>query len=169
MIKVYDLHKSYGKLKVLKGITTGISRGEVVVVIGASGSGKSTFLRCLNLLEVPQRGKIIIDGVNITDRNVNINLIRQDVGMVFQQFNLFPHKKVLDNITLALLKVKKMNKKESRELALELLNKVGLSDKADAYPRHLRVGSSRGSHRQGPGDASQVMLLMNPPLRLIRR
>ena len=92
MIKVYDLHKSYGKLKVLKGITTGISRGEVVVVIGASGSGKSTFLRCLNLLEVPQRGKIIIDGVNITDRNVNINLIRQDVGMVFQQFNLFPHK-----------------------------------------------------------------------------
>lgn len=143
MIEVYDLHKSFGKLEVLKGITTRIDRGEVVVLIGASGSGKSTFLRCLNLLEVPQKGEVIIDGVNITGRNVNINLIRQDVGMVFQQFNLFPHKKVLDNITLALLKVKKINKKKSRELALELLHKVGLSDKADAYPRHLSGGQQQ--------------------------
>lgn len=143
MIEVYDLHKSFGKLEVLKGITTRIDRGEVVVLIGASGSGKSTFLRCLNLLEVPQRGEIIIDGVSTTGRRVDINLIRQDVGMVFQQFNLFPHKKVLDNITLALLKVKKMNKRESRELALELLSKVGLSDKADAYPRHLSGGQQQ--------------------------
>lgn len=143
MIEVRDLHKSFGNLEVLKGITTSIDRGEVVVLIGASGSGKSTFLRCMNLLEIPQKGEIIIDGEVVTSKRVNINRIRQEVGMVFQQFNLFPHKKVLDNITLALLKVKKMNAKEARDMGLELLAKVGLSDKADAYPRHLSGGQQQ--------------------------
>jgi len=143
VIEVRDLHKSFGNLEVLKGITTSIDRGEVVVLIGASGSGKSTFLRCMNLLEIPQKGEIIIDGEVVTSKRVNINRIRQEVGMVFQQFNLFPHKKVLDNITLALLKVKKMNAKEARDMGLELLAKVGLSDKADAYPRHLSGGQQQ--------------------------
>lgn len=143
MIKVRDLHKSFGDLEVLKGITTTIARGEVVVLIGASGSGKSTFLRCMNLLEIPQRGEITIDGEVITSRRVAINRIRQEVGMVFQQFNLFPHKKALDNITLALLKVKKMKGKEARKMGLELLEKVGLSDKADSYPRHLSGGQQQ--------------------------
>ncbi|MDO9533922.1 MAG: amino acid ABC transporter ATP-binding protein [Bacillota bacterium] len=143
MIEVRDLHKSFGDLEVLKGITTSIARGEVVVLIGASGSGKSTFLRCLNLLEIPQRGEITIDGQVVTSRRVDINRIRQEVGMVFQQFNLFPHKKALDNITLALLKVKKIKAKEARETGLELLAKVGLSDKANAYPRHLSGGQQQ--------------------------
>jgi ABC-type polar amino acid transport system ATPase subunit len=143
VIEVRDLHKSFGELEVLKGIDTSIARGEVVVLIGASGSGKSTFLRCLNLLEVPQRGEITIDGQVVTSRRVDIDRIRQEVGMVFQQFNLFPHKKVLDNITLAPLKVKKMNAREAREMGLELLAKVGLSDKADAYPRHLSGGQQQ--------------------------
>ena len=143
MIEVRDLHKSFGDLEVLKGITTSIARGEVVVLIGASGSGKSTFLRCLNLLEVPQKGEITIDGDVVTSRRVDINRIRQEVGMVFQQFNLFPHKKVLDNITLAPLKVKKVKAREAREMGLELLAKVGLSDKADAYPRHLSGGQQQ--------------------------
>ncbi|MCW3491049.1 amino acid ABC transporter ATP-binding protein [Dethiobacter alkaliphilus] len=143
MIKVVDLHKSFGSLKVLRGISTEISRGEVVVVIGASGSGKSTFLRCLNLLEVPQEGEIYIDGVQILDKRVNIDRVREDVGMVFQQFNLFPHMSVLQNIMLSPMKVKNADSKKTREQALELLRKVGLSDKAEAYPRQLSGGQQQ--------------------------
>ncbi|EEG76878.1 amino acid ABC transporter ATP-binding protein [Dethiobacter alkaliphilus] len=143
MIKVVDLHKSFGSLKVLRGISTEINRGEVVVVIGASGSGKSTFLRCLNLLEVPQEGEIYIDGVQILDKRVNIDRVREDVGMVFQQFNLFPHMSVLQNIMLSPLKVKSADSKKTREQALELLRKVGLSDKAEAFPRQLSGGQQQ--------------------------
>ena len=143
MIKVNNLHKSFGDLKVLRGITTEIARGEVVVVIGASGSGKSTFLRCLNLLEVPQEGDIYIDGINICDKNVCLNRIRADVGMVFQQFNLFPHKTATENIILAPMKVKKLSREQAKEVSQELLAKVGLSDKADSYPRHLSGGQQQ--------------------------
>ncbi|MGI6097280.1 MAG: amino acid ABC transporter ATP-binding protein [Dethiobacteria bacterium] len=143
MIKVENLHKRFGKLEVLKGISTSVAKGEVVVVIGPSGSGKSTFLRCLNLLEEPQEGNVYIDGVNIMDKTTNINQVRQNMGMVFQQFNLFPHKKVIDNITLAPLKVKKMAPAEARKIALELLEKVGLSDKAEEYPRRLSGGQQQ--------------------------
>ncbi len=143
MIKVNNLHKSFGDLKVLRGITTEIARGEVVVVIGASGSGKSTFLRCLNLLEVPQEGDIYIDGINICDKNVCLNRIRADVGMVFQQFNLFPHKTATENIILAPMKVKRLSREQAKEVSRELLAKVGLSDKADSYPRHLSGGQQQ--------------------------
>jgi glutamine transport system ATP-binding protein len=143
VIKVENLHKRFGKLEVLKGISTSVAKGEVVVVIGPSGSGKSTFLRCLNLLEEPQEGNVYIDGVNIMDKTTNINQVRQNMGMVFQQFNLFPHKKVIDNITLAPLKVKKMAPAEARKIALELLEKVGLSDKAEEYPRRLSGGQQQ--------------------------
>ena len=143
MIKVVNLHKCFGDLKVLRGMSTVIDRGDVVVVIGASGSGKSTFLRCLNLLEVPQEGEIYIDGVQILDKKVNIDRVREDVGMVFQQFNLFPHMSVLQNIMLSPLKVKKSNSKVTKEQALELLRKVGLSDKAEAFPRQLSGGQQQ--------------------------
>ena len=143
MIKVKNLHKSFDKLEVLCGITTAIDKGEVVVIIGASGSGKSTFLRCLNLLEIPQKGEIIVDGVNICAPGVNLNRVRQNMGMVFQHFNLFPHKTALENISLALLKVKNMAPQEALRLALTQLEKVGLKEKADAYPRHLSGGQQQ--------------------------
>jgi ABC-type polar amino acid transport system ATPase subunit len=143
VIKVRNLHKSFGKLEVLCGIDTEISKGEVVVIIGASGSGKSTFLRCLNLLEIPQKGQIIMDGVNICEPGVNLNHIRQNVGMVFQHFNLFPHKTALQNISLAPLKVKNIPPLEARNLALSQLEKVGLLEKANAYPRHLSGGQQQ--------------------------
>ena len=129
MIKVTGLKKRFGDLEVLKGIDQHIKQGEKVVVIGPSGSGKSTFLRCLNLLEVPTDGEILIEGESITAPKTNVNKIREKMGMVFQQFNLFPHLTVLDNITLAPIKVKKMPKAEAEKLARELLNKVGLADK----------------------------------------
>lgn len=143
MIKVLDLHKRFGKLEVLRGISAEIRRGEVVVVIGASGSGKSTFLRCLNVLEMPQAGKIFIDGVEILGKKADLNRIRQEVGMVFQQFNLFPHMSVLQNLLLAPLKVKREKPQEAKELALALLGKVGLSDKANAYPKQLSGGQQQ--------------------------
>ena len=143
MIKVRNLHKSFDQLKVLRGITTEIDKGEVVVIIGASGSGKSTFLRCLNLLEIPQKGEIIVDGVNICAPGVNLNRVRQNMGMVFQHFNLFPHKTALENISLAPLQVKKTAPQEARLLALTQLEKVGLREKADAYPRHLSGGQQQ--------------------------
>ena len=143
MIKVRDLYKSFGKLEVLRGITTRIKKGEVVVIIGASGSGKSTFLRCLNLLELPQKGHIVVDGISICAPGVNLNLVRQNVGMVFQHFNLFPHKTALENISLAPLKVKNKATQEDRQLALAQLEKVGLQDKANAYPRHLSGGQQQ--------------------------
>jgi polar amino acid transport system ATP-binding protein len=143
VIYVNNLHKYFGKNEVLKGITDHIEKGEVVVVIGPSGSGKSTFLRCLNLLEEPTDGEIIFEGNNITGKNVDINKIREKMGMVFQQFNLFPHKTVLDNITLAPIKVKGLSKAQAEEVAFKLLDKVGLRDKATAYPASLSGGQKQ--------------------------
>ncbi|KOP68748.1 glutamine ABC transporter ATP-binding protein [Bacillus sp. FJAT-18019] len=143
MITVKDLHKSFGKLDILKGINIEIAKGEVVVVIGPSGSGKSTFLRCLNLLEVPTSGEISFEGELITAKNHNINATREKMGMVFQQFNLFPHKKVIDNITLAPIQVKGMQAKEAEADADELLKSVGLLEKKDAYPSHLSGGQKQ--------------------------
>lgn len=143
MIEVKDLHKSYGKLNVLQGITETIQDQEVVCVIGPSGSGKSTFLRCLNLLETPTSGTIVIDGVEITDPKNDVNKIRENLGMVFQRFNLFPHMSVLDNITLAPVKVKGMNKTDAEKVAMELLKKVGLLEKANVYPDNLSGGQQQ--------------------------
>ncbi|GIN14587.1 peptide ABC transporter ATP-binding protein [Shouchella clausii] len=143
MIKVNDLHKSFGEHEVLKGITTDIREKEVVCIIGPSGSGKSTFLRCLNRLEDITSGEVVIDGVNIADPKTNINAVRQEVGMVFQHFNLFPHKTVLENITLAPLKVRGIEKGEAVAAAKKLLEKVGLGDKADAYPASLSGGQKQ--------------------------
>ncbi|GEL76438.1 amino acid ABC transporter ATP-binding protein [Tenuibacillus multivorans] len=143
MIKVRDLHKSFGDLEVLKGIDAQVNEQEVVCVIGPSGSGKSTFLRCLNLLEEVTSGEVIIDGDVITDSRVDINEIRSQVGMVFQHFNLFPHKTVLENITLGPIKVKGMYEEQAKDVAIPLLEKVGLSDKADAYPDSLSGGQKQ--------------------------
>jgi len=143
LIKVVDLHKSFGNLEVLKGINTEIQKGEVVCVIGASGSGKSTFLRCLNLLEEPTKGEIYIDGISLVEHKKDINRLRQKVGMVFQQFNLFPHMTVLENIMLAPVKVKRIPEEEARRKAIELLRKVGLSDKDDVYPSQLSGGQKQ--------------------------
>jgi len=143
MIKIENLHKSYGELEVIKGITKKISKGEVVAVIGPSGSGKSTFLRCINMLEEITSGDVIIEGKNITDSKTDINKVRQDVGMVFQHFNLFPHKTVLENLMLAPMKVKKMKKDQIIDKAIELLKKVGLEDKKDVYPNSLSGGQKQ--------------------------
>ena len=143
MIKVKDLCKSFGNNKVLTGITTHIKKGEVVVIIGPSGSGKSTFLRCLNLLEIPTTGEILFEGNDITDKRHNIDKMREKVGMVFQQFNLFPHKSVIENITLALIKVKKISQEEAKKKAVELLKLVGLEEKATAYPSSLSGGQKQ--------------------------
>ncbi|QUH19565.1 amino acid ABC transporter ATP-binding protein [Alkaliphilus sp. B6464] len=143
MIKVKGLVKNFGKLNVLKDINTDIKKGEVVVVIGPSGSGKSTFLRCLNLLEEPTAGEIIFEEKKVTDKETNIDLLRQNIGMVFQQFNLFPHMTVLENITLAPIKLKKISKKEAEKIAMDLLKQVGLEDKAGAYPNQLSGGQKQ--------------------------
>ncbi|MBC1434853.1 amino acid ABC transporter ATP-binding protein [Paenilisteria rocourtiae] len=143
MIKVTKLQKHFDKLEVLKGIDIEVEQGEVVVVIGPSGSGKSTFLRCLNLLEQPTGGVIQFEGTNLTDKNVNINELRQRMGMVFQSFNLFPHKTVLENLTLAPLKVKGETAEKAKKHALSLLDKVGLADKANSYPSSLSGGQKQ--------------------------
>ncbi|MGP4108702.1 amino acid ABC transporter ATP-binding protein [Virgibacillus sp. L01] len=143
MITVKDLHKSFGDLEVLKGIDAKVDESEVVCVVGPSGSGKSTFLRCINLLEDITAGEITIDGDELTDPNVDINEVRSQVGMVFQHFNLFPHKTVLENITLGPLKVKNLSENEAKDVALSLLKKVGLSDKADDYPDSLSGGQKQ--------------------------
>lgn len=143
MIKVRGLTKSFGKTKVLDGIDVDISKGEVVVVIGPSGSGKSTFLRCLNLLEEPTSGEIEFEGKPITGKGVNINELRQSMGMVFQQFNLFPHKTVLQNVTLAPIKVRNIPREEAEKIGIELLRRVGLEDKRDAYPNRLSGGQKQ--------------------------
>jgi arginine/lysine/histidine transport system ATP-binding protein len=143
VIKVNNLNKSFGKLHVLKGIDIEISKGEVVVVIGPSGSGKSTFLRCLNLLEEPTGGEIIFEGISITDKATDINKLREKMGMVFQQFNLFPNMTVLGNITLSPLKVKKQSKEEAEKIAYSLLKRIGLEDKANAYPAQLSGGQKQ--------------------------
>jgi polar amino acid transport system ATP-binding protein len=142
-VKVDRLYKSFGNLKVLREITTEIHKGEVIAIIGPSGCGKSTFLRCLNLLEIPTSGKIYIDGVDITLPQADIMKIRQKVGMVFQHFHLFPHMTVLQNVIYAPVKVKEVAKDEARLKGLELLEKVGLSDKADVYPSKLSGGQKQ--------------------------
>lgn len=143
LIRVENLEKAFGKTKVLKGITTEIHKGEVVVIIGPSGSGKSTFLRSLNLLEKPTGGKIFFEGTDITDPKVNIDNHRQKIGMVFQHFNLFPHKTILENITLAPVALGKLSSSEADAKAKELLNRVGLLDKANTYPEQLSGGQKQ--------------------------
>ena len=143
MIKVENLHKSFGDLEVLKGVSEHIKKGEVVSVIGASGSGKSTFLRCLNMLEEPQAGSIIFEGVDITQEKVNIDKHRQKMGMIFQHFNVFPHMTVIENITMAPMLIKKKSKEEAEEQAMKLLEMVGLAEKRDEYPRRLSGGQKQ--------------------------
>lgn len=142
-VEIEQLCKAFGNLKVLQGISTQIRKGEVVAVIGPSGSGKSTFLRCINLLEVPTSGKISISGVDITSRHTDIMKIRQNVGMVFQHFHLFPHMTVVDNVTYAPIKVKHLSKSQAKQEAMELLAKVGLAEKADVYPSRLSGGQKQ--------------------------
>lgn len=143
MIYVKNLHKYFGGLEVLKGIDYHVKPGTCVVVIGPSGSGKSTFLRCLNRLEKPTKGSVVIDGVDIMDPKTDINQMRQKIGMVFQQFNLFPHKTVLENVTLAPIKLKRMEKGAAQQLAMDLLNRVGVGDKANNYPGQLSGGQKQ--------------------------
>ena len=143
MITIEGLYKNFGDLEVLKGIDTTIHKGEQVVIIGPSGGGKSTFLRCLNLLEKPTAGRIIIDGEEITAPRANVNVLRQKMGMVFQQFNLFPHYDVLQNITLGPLKLKHLSKQEAEERALHLLERVGLVEKAHSFPGQLSGGQKQ--------------------------
>ena len=143
MIDVKNLHKSFGNHEVLKGVNEHIEKGEKVVVIGPSGSGKSTFLRCLNLLEEPTGGEIIFEGQNITAKDTDINLVRRRMGMVFQQFNLWPHKTVLENVMECPVQVKKANKEETKKKAMELLARVGMDGKADAYPTQLSGGQQQ--------------------------
>ena len=143
MINIENLSKNFGNLKVLKNISTTINKGEVISIIGPSGSGKSTFLRCINKLEEPTEGHIYIDGMDLMDKNTDINKIRERVGMVFQHFNLFPNMTVLENLTLSPIMVKKESKEEAEKYALYLLEKVGLSDKANSYPTQLSGGQKQ--------------------------
>ena len=160
MIDVQDLHKSFGSLEVLKGVNAHVSRSEVVCVIGASGSGKSTFLRCLNLLEMPTKGHITIDGVDLTEHQKEINKLRQKVGMVVQQFNLFPHMTVLQNVTLAPSRLQRdRSAAEITQQAEDLLAKVGMTDKRDEYPNRLSGGQKQRV-------AIARALAMNPEIML---
>lgn len=143
MIEIKNLHKSFGKLEVIKGIDLKVESGEVVCIIGPSGSGKSTVLRCINKLEEPTSGTIIVDGYDIMASSTNINEVRTEAGMVFQQFNLFPHMTILENVTLGPVKVRKMSKTDAEELGFKLLDKVGLKDKARNYPEQLSGGQKQ--------------------------
>ncbi|AJC95699.1 amino acid ABC transporter ATP-binding protein [Staphylococcus hyicus] len=143
MIKIEKLYKSFGKQDVLKGIDLNINKGEVVAIIGPSGSGKSTLLRCMNLLETPSQGRIIFENKDLTDKGTKIDMLRQDMGMVFQNFNLFPHKKVIDNIILAPSLLKKGTKSNLNTQALHLLDRVGLKERANAYPSQLSGGQKQ--------------------------
>lgn len=143
LIQVEHLNKFFGKLQVLKDISEMIREGEIVSIIGPSGSGKSTFLRCLNLLERPTSGKVLFEGVDLADKNIDLDRHRQDIGMVFQQFNVFPHLKVIDNITLAPMLEKKMSRQDAQARASELLDRVGLLDKRDEYPTRISGGQKQ--------------------------
>ena len=159
IIEVKDLQKSFGELDVLKGINTEVQRGEVVVVIGPSGSGKSTFLRCLNQLEIATAGKILVDGNDVTDKHIDINKVRENIGMVFQHFNLFDHKTVLENIMMAPVELKKMTKEEAKEKGMQLLKRVGMDSKADCYPSQISGGQKQRV-------AIARALAMNPKIML---
>lgn len=143
MIKINKLYKSFGEHDVLKGIDLNIQQGEVVAIIGPSGSGKSTLLRCMNLLEQPTKGQVIFEGKDLTEKSTKVDQLRQDMGMVFQNFNLFPHKKVIDNIILAPSLLKKGHKQTLNDQALTLLDRVGLKDRANAYPNQLSGGQKQ--------------------------
>ena len=158
-IKVRNFQKDFGKLRILKDINIDIHEGEVVVVIGPSGSGKSTFLRCLNRLEIATGGEIIINGNDISDKHININQVRENIGMVFQHFNLFPNMTVLQNIMLAPVKLKKMTKEQAKEAGMKLLTRVGLEEKADVYPQQLSGGQKQRV-------AIARALAMNPSIML---
>jgi ABC-type polar amino acid transport system ATPase subunit len=143
MIEIKDLHKHFGKLEVLRGVSLSVEAGEVLVIIGASGSGKTTLLRCINHLEVPDSGEVWVDGIRLTDRAADIRAVRVECGMVFQQFNLYPHLSVVDNVTLGPRVVRKVPRREAEALAHELLAKVGLSDKVGSYPNQLSGGQQQ--------------------------
>lgn len=143
MIKIENIKKSFGSLEVLKDISLHVDKSEVVCIIGPSGSGKSTLLRCINLLENVQEGKILVDGTDLTDSETDINMVRTEVGMVFQHFNLFPHKTVLENVSLAPIKVRQWSIEDAEKKALELLEKVGVAEKADSYPSSLSGGQKQ--------------------------
>ena len=143
LIQVKDLRKQFGKQEVLKGITTDIKAGEVVCVIGPSGSGKSTFLRCLNRLEEPSSGRILFEGEDLCDKKTDIDRVRQRMGMVFQQFNLFPHMNILKNLTIGPIELQKRSREEAEAYAIELLHKVGLAERANAYPQQLSGGQQQ--------------------------
>lgn len=143
LIRVENLEMAFGEIKAVNGVTAEFRRGDVVVIIGPSGSGKSTFLRCLNMLDVPTGGRVLFDGQDITDKHMNINKYRQKMGMVFQHFNLFPHMTILRNLTIAPIKLQKKSQKEAEELAIALLDRVGLKDRANAYPSQLSGGQKQ--------------------------
>ncbi|MBU5428488.1 amino acid ABC transporter ATP-binding protein [Kineothrix sp. MSJ-39] len=159
MVHVENLKKNFGKLEVLKDISVDISEGEVVVLLGPSGSGKSTFLRCLNQLEVATAGKILVDGNDVTDKHIDINKVRENIGMVFQHFNLFDHKTVLENIMMAPVELKKMTKEEAKEKGMQLLKRVGMDSKADCYPSQISGGQKQRV-------AIARALAMNPKIML---
>ncbi|MBP7998784.1 MAG: amino acid ABC transporter ATP-binding protein [Chloroflexi bacterium] len=159
MIEIKGLHKEFGSVKAVRGVDFTVNQGEVVVIVGPSGSGKSTVLRCINHLEVPTRGAVYIDGVHLEDRHTDINKVRAEVGMVFQQFNLFAHLTVLDNITIAQKLVRRRSKEEAREIAMHQLKRVGIPEKADMYPRQLSGGQQQRV-------AIARSLAMNPKIML---
>lgn len=157
------MNKWFGDFQVLKNINLEIKAGEVVVILGPSGSGKSTLLRCINKLETISEGELVVDGFKVNDPKTNINLLRQEIGMVFQHFNLYPHKTVLENITLAPIKVRKMNPEEAKKIALEYLKKVGIPEKADAYPSQLSGGQQqRVAIARGLAMKPKIMLFDEP-------
>ena len=159
MVHVENLKKNFGKLEVLKDISVDIAEGEVVVLLGPSGSGKSTFLRCLNQLEIATAGKILVDGNDVTDKHIDINKVRENIGMVFQHFNLFDHKTVLENIMMAPVELKKMTKEEAKEKGMQLLKRVGMDSKADCYPSQISGGQKQHV-------AIARALAMNPKIML---
>ena len=159
MVHVENLKKNFGKLEVLKDISVDIAEGEVVVLLGPSGSGKSTFLRCLNQLEIATAGKILVDGNDVTDKHIDINKVRENIGMVFQHFNLFDHKTVLENIMRAPVELKKMTKEEAKEKGMQLLKRVGMDSKADCYPSQISGGQKQRV-------AIARALAMNPKIML---
>lgn len=159
MVHVENLKKNFGKLEVLKDISVDIAEGEVVVLLGPSGSGKSTFLRCLNQLEIATAGKILVDGNDVTDKHIDINKVRENIGMVFQHFNLFDHKTVLENIMMAPVELKKMTKEEAKEKGMQLLKRVGMDSKVDCYPSQISGGQKQRV-------AIARALAMNPKIML---